>query len=73
VIGDPTFYGRFGFEPAAGHRVTSRFDVASHFFMVRAARPAPERRGSLGRPCEPGGLREPGGIGLDYPAAFDGG
>lgn len=85
VIGDPTFYGRFGFEPAAGHRVTSRFDVASHFFMVRAARPAPGQRGSLGRPCEPGGLREPGGIGkpgvhgkpdertLDYPAAFDGG
>ena len=63
VIGDPAFYGRFGFEPAAGHRVTSRFDVASHFFMVRPARPAPGRRDSLGRPREPGGLREPGGIG----------
>ena len=79
VIGDPAFYGRFGFEPAAGHRVRSRFDVASHFFMVRPARPAPGRRDALGRPHQPGGSGEPGAHGdsdertLDYPAAFDGG
>jgi putative acetyltransferase len=63
VIGAPAFYGRFGFEPAAAHRVSSRFDVASHFFMVRPARPASGRRDALGRPREPGGLDEPGGIG----------
>ena len=79
VIGNPAFYGRFGFEPAAGHGVSSRFDVASHFFMVRPARPASERRDAPGRPREPSGSGEPGVRGepdertLEYPAAFDGG
>ena len=63
VIGNPAFYGRFGFEPAAGHAVSSRFDVASHFFMVRPARPASGRRDALGRPRGPGGSGEPGGGG----------
>jgi putative acetyltransferase len=57
VIGDPAFYGRFGFEPAAPHRVTSRFDVAPGHFMVRLAGPAP---------ADPVARR------LDYPSAFDG-
>ncbi len=85
VIGNPAFYGRFGFEPAAGHGVSSRFDVASHFFMVRPARAASGRRDALGRPREPSGLGELGGSDepgvrgepdertLEYPAAFDGG
>jgi putative acetyltransferase len=57
VIGDPAFYGRFGFEPAAPHRVRQRFGVAPGHFLVRFAGPPPadlvERT-------------------LDYPAAFDG-
>ncbi len=57
VIGDPGFYARFGFEPAAPHRVKQRFEVPPEHFMVRLAGPASadevERT-------------------LDYPAAFDG-
>ena len=64
VIGAPAFYARFDFEPAAGHRVTSRFDVASHFFMVRPSEPGVDDPSGLGRPDERL---------LDYPAAFDGG
>ena len=63
VIGNPAFYGRFGFEPAAAHRVSSRFDVASHFFMVRPAQPASGRRDALGRLREPGGSGEPCDLG----------
>ncbi len=57
VIGAPAFYGRFGFEPAAAHGVTCRFDVAAGYFMVR-----PGRRVADGL-----GVRT-----LDYPPAFDG-
>jgi len=64
VIGAPAFYGRFGFEPAAGHRVTSRFEVASHFFMARPSEPGVD---------DPSGLGGPDERLLDYPAAFDGG
>ena len=74
VIGDPAFYARFGFEPAAAYGVTSRFDVAAGYFMVRPGRVA----GGLGETARPG---EPDGLGgahgmrgrtLDYPPAFDG-
>jgi predicted N-acetyltransferase YhbS len=75
VIGDPAFYERFGFEPAADRRVTSRFDVAPSHFMVRSAHPAPGQQGALGRLRESGGLgesRDPVERTLDYPAAFGG-
>jgi putative acetyltransferase len=57
VIGDPAFYGRFGFESATAYRVGQRFDVAPGHFMVRPAGPP------LAAPVE---------WTLDYPAAFDG-
>jgi len=72
VIGNPAFYARFGFEPAAGHGVTSRYDTAAHYFMVRPARPV-SRSDALGRRREPGGPGKPNQRLLDYPAAFDGG
>ncbi|MGD0998164.1 MAG: hypothetical protein ABR941_07590 [Thermoleophilia bacterium] len=57
MIGDPAFYGRFGFEPAAPHRVRQRFGVAPGHFLVRFAGPPPA---------------DPVERTLDYPAAFDG-
>ena len=57
VIGNPAFYGRFGFESAAPHGVRQRFGVAPGHFMVRCAGLAPTT------PLE---------CTLDYPAAFDG-
>ena len=57
VIGDPGFYGRFGFEPAAPHRVKQRFEVAPEHFLVRLAAAAPADEVE----CT-----------LNYPAAFDG-
>ena len=66
VIGDPAFYARFGFEPAAAHGVTFRFDVAAGYFMVRPGRCFSDGSGA---PDGPDGLS---GRTLDYPAAFDG-
>jgi putative acetyltransferase len=57
VIGDPGFYGRFGFEPAGPHHVKQRFEVTPAHFMVRLAGAAPT---------------DPVECTLDYPAAFDG-
>ena len=34
VIGHPTFYARFGFQPAAQFGLTSQWDVSSDAFMV---------------------------------------
>ena len=57
VIGAPAFYGRFGFEDAAAHCVSSRFEVPVGHFMVwpGASRP----RVSVARR-------------LEYPVAFGG-
>jgi putative acetyltransferase len=66
VIGDPAFYARFGFEPAAAHGVTSRFDVATGYFMVRPGRCVADW------PLAHDGPDGLGGRTLDYPAAFDG-
>ena len=45
VIGDPAFYGRFGFESAVPHGVKPRFEVAPEHFMVRLAGRHARRRG----------------------------
>ena len=34
VIGHPTFYPRFGFQPAAQFGLTSEWDISSDAFMV---------------------------------------
>ena len=57
VIGNPAFYGRFGFESASPHGVTQRLGVAPGYFMVCNAGLAPAT---------------PVAWTLDYPAAFDG-
>jgi putative acetyltransferase len=36
VLGAPSFYGRFGFSPAAGHGLRSPYDDAGEAFQVRA-------------------------------------
>lgn len=35
VLGDPAYYGRFGFVPASQYRITAPFTVADENFMVR--------------------------------------
>jgi putative acetyltransferase len=40
VLGHPSFYPRFGFEPAAAHGVTCEWDVPSEAFMVNILNPA---------------------------------
>lgn len=39
VLGDPAFYGRFGFRPAAGHGLRCLFDAPPEAFTARVARP----------------------------------
>ena len=39
VVGHPTFYSRFGFEPASAHRLTCEWDVPDDVFMVRVLDP----------------------------------
>ncbi|MER5863615.1 N-acetyltransferase [Kitasatospora sp. NPDC002040] len=34
VLGDPAYYGRFGFTPAADHEVSGPFDVPAEYFQV---------------------------------------
>jgi putative acetyltransferase len=34
VLGDPRYYGRFGFTPASGHRVSGPFEVADAYFQA---------------------------------------
>ncbi|OKJ01087.1 GNAT family N-acetyltransferase [Kitasatospora sp. CB01950] len=34
VLGDPGYYGRFGFAPASGHRITGPFDVPDTYFQA---------------------------------------
>jgi putative acetyltransferase len=34
VVGHPTFYPRFGFEPASRHRLTSEWELPDDVFMV---------------------------------------
>ncbi|WP_405010402.1 GNAT family N-acetyltransferase [Kitasatospora sp. NBC_01539] len=34
VLGDPAYYGRFGFTPASRHEVTGPYDVPDECFMV---------------------------------------
>lgn len=34
VLGEPAYYGRFGFEPSAPHYITCEFDVPDEYFMV---------------------------------------
>ena len=64
VIGDPEFYGRFGFEPAASHGVRQRFEVAPGHFMVRLTARCPVLpTGDSTGACA---------CTLEYPAAFDG-
>jgi putative acetyltransferase len=41
VLGAPSFYGRFGFEPAADHGLEGPYDAAGEAFQVRA-RPGAE-------------------------------
>ncbi|WP_457033602.1 GNAT family N-acetyltransferase [Kitasatospora sp. P5_F3] len=36
VLGDPDYYGRFGFTPAAEHDVTGPFDVPGEYFQALA-------------------------------------
>ncbi len=36
VLGDPGYYGRFGFAPASGHRITGPFDVPEAYFQALA-------------------------------------
>ncbi|MGW6913651.1 GNAT family N-acetyltransferase [Kitasatospora sp. NPDC054939] len=36
VLGDPAYYGRFGFGPAAAHEVTGPFDVPEVYFQALA-------------------------------------
>ncbi|MFJ5231593.1 GNAT family N-acetyltransferase [Kitasatospora sp. NPDC088391] len=41
VLGDPDYYGRFGFVPAAGHRISGPFEVPEAYFQVLAL-PGPD-------------------------------
>ena len=41
VLGDPAFYPRFGFVPAARHGLRCEFDVPTEAFMVMALGDAP--------------------------------
>ncbi|MEV4613677.1 N-acetyltransferase [Kitasatospora sp. NPDC049258] len=34
VLGDPDYYGRFGFEPASRHRVSGPFEAPDAYFQV---------------------------------------
>ncbi|MFF2629234.1 GNAT family N-acetyltransferase [Kitasatospora sp. CB02891] len=34
VLGEPGYYGRFGFEPASGHRISGPFDVPDAYFQA---------------------------------------
>ena len=34
VLGNPKYYGRFGFEPSVAFRISSPFKVADEYFMV---------------------------------------
>jgi putative acetyltransferase len=34
VLGDPGYYGRFGFEPASRHGLTSEYDAGDAFQML---------------------------------------
>ncbi|MFJ1705219.1 GNAT family N-acetyltransferase [Kitasatospora sp. NPDC088346] len=34
VLGDPGYYGRFGFEPASRHRISGPFEVPDAYFQV---------------------------------------
>ncbi|MFJ9517021.1 GNAT family N-acetyltransferase [Kitasatospora sp. NPDC101801] len=36
VLGDPDYYGRFGFVPAARHGLTGPFDVSGEYFQALA-------------------------------------
>jgi len=57
VLGDPAYYGRFGFTPAATHDLTCAWEVPQGAFMVQALNPP--------------GLADLGGL-ISYHAAFDG-
>lgn len=48
VLGDPDYYGHFGFTPAAGHDVTGPFDVPGEYFQVLAL---PAYDGTPTGPC----------------------
>jgi putative acetyltransferase len=39
VLGDPAYYGRFGFVPAAHHGLRCEYDVPAGAFQVQALRP----------------------------------
>lgn len=39
VLGEPAYYGRFGFQPAARHGVRCEFDAPEDAFMILALRP----------------------------------
>ena len=56
VLGDPDYYGRFGFEPAAEHEVTGPFEVPAAYFQALAL---PAYDGAPRGHCR-------------YPAPFDG-
>jgi putative acetyltransferase len=47
VLGAPSLYGRFGFEPAAGHGVHSPYDDAGEAFQIRPRRGAKITPGTL--------------------------
>ncbi len=57
VLGDPDYYGRFGFTPAADHDLTCAWEVPEGAFMVQALNPP--------------GLAGLGGL-ISYHGAFDG-
>ncbi|MFD8483294.1 GNAT family N-acetyltransferase [Kitasatospora sp. NPDC059673] len=55
VLGDPGYYGRFGFAPASEHRISGPYDVPDMYFQVLTL---------------PGADRVPHGV-CRYPAPFD--
>lgn len=40
VLGDPNYYGRFGYQPAANWQIRAPFDVPSEYFMAIALQPS---------------------------------
>lgn len=57
VLGDPAYYGRFGFVPASGHELECAWEVPPGAFMVQ--------------PLNPPGLQGLSGL-ISYHGAFDG-
>lgn len=47
VLGDPAYYGRFGFEDAAPHGFSCRWEVPPGAFQVRGGPPWPGRPGAV--------------------------